>query len=144
MPGSPDNSTTWPSPSCASCQRSSSSPISCSRPTSGVSPSCVAASKRLAACAHAHDAIGMGRLGDALQRLLAQVFVVKGAAGQTMHPLAHHDAAGLGDALQPGGEVHGLAYRAFLGTGDHHQPVAMPMRTCRCPASGTRAGTRTR
>src|SRR3954466_13958728 len=38
-----------------------------------------------------------------------------------MHPLAHHDVAGLSDALQPGGEIHRLAYSAFLDTGDNHQ-----------------------
>ena len=36
MPGSPESSTTWPSPSQACCQRSSRSATSCSRPTSGV------------------------------------------------------------------------------------------------------------
>ena len=38
MPGSPESSTTWPSPSLARSQRSSSSASSCSRPTSGVRP----------------------------------------------------------------------------------------------------------
>ena len=46
MPGSPESSTTWPSPALASCQRSRSSANSCSRPTSGVS---AAAAERLEA-----------------------------------------------------------------------------------------------
>jgi hypothetical protein len=39
-----------------------------------------------------------------------------------MHSLAHHDAAGLGDSLQPGGQVHRLAHGAFLGRGHYDQP----------------------
>ena len=47
MPGSPASRTTWPSPSLACCQRSSSSASSCSRPTSGVRPAAACrASKR--------------------------------------------------------------------------------------------------
>ena len=46
IPGSPDSSTTWPSPSLACCQRRSSSAISSSRPTSGVRPAVWRASKR--------------------------------------------------------------------------------------------------
>ena len=46
IPGSPESSTTWPSPSRACCQRSSRSATSCSRPTSGVRP-VARASKRL-------------------------------------------------------------------------------------------------
>ncbi len=73
-----------------------------------------------AACrfAHTHDAIGMGAAGDALQSLLAQVFIVEAAAGQAMHPLAHHDAARLRDVLQPGGQIHRLAHCALLRRGD--------------------------
>ena len=46
MPGSPDSSTTWPSPSCARFQRSSNRPSSCSRPTKPVSRPLRTASKR--------------------------------------------------------------------------------------------------
>jgi hypothetical protein len=46
MPGSPDNSTTWPSPSCARFQRSIKRPSSCSRPTKPVSRPLRTASKR--------------------------------------------------------------------------------------------------
>ncbi len=47
MPASPENRTTWPSPSLARSQRSRSSAISCSRPMNGVSAPACAASKRL-------------------------------------------------------------------------------------------------
>ena len=47
MPASPDSITTWPSPLTARRQRSSSSAISSSRPTNGVSASEREASKRL-------------------------------------------------------------------------------------------------
>ena len=46
IPGSPESSTTWPSPSLAQAQRSSRMPSSCSRPTSGVRCSPCSASKR--------------------------------------------------------------------------------------------------
>ena len=60
MPGSPESSTTWPSPSWASAQRSSSSPISCSRPTSGREPFLGGGLEPAGRFAHPQDAIGMG------------------------------------------------------------------------------------
>ena len=47
MPGSPESSTTWPSPVFALDQRRSSSSISSSRPTRAVRPVACSASKRL-------------------------------------------------------------------------------------------------
>src|SRR6516164_4474389 len=48
MPGSPEISTTWPSPALARAQRRNSRSTSSSRPTSGVSAEPRSASKRLA------------------------------------------------------------------------------------------------
>ena len=49
MPPSPLSSTTWPRPSLADAQRSSSNPTSCARPTRGVRPCVGATSRRLCA-----------------------------------------------------------------------------------------------
>ena len=64
--------------------------------------------------AHAHDSISMSGLGDALQMLLAQVLVIEAAASQSVYPRTHHDAAGLRDALQSGGQIHRLACGTFF------------------------------
>ena len=67
MPGSPESSTTCPSPSRARAQRSSRSASSCSRPTSGVSAAPRSASKRPSACAVPPDAPSPHRLGEPLE-----------------------------------------------------------------------------
>ena len=72
MPGSPEISTTRPSPLFACCQRRSSSSISSSRPTSGVSPE-RNASNRLSIAALANDPPRRLRLGKAGKRLRPEI-----------------------------------------------------------------------
>ena len=78
----------------------------------GLEPTCHAT--------HTHDPPHRNRLGDTLEHVPAEVFIVEAAPGQAVNPAAHQNAAGLGHALQAGGEVHGVAHRALLGGGRHH------------------------
>ena len=150
MPGSPDSSTTWPSPSLACCQRSSSSAISCSRPTSGVRPAAVQRLEAASRPALARDPPGRERLGEALEPLRAEVGELEQAADQPARRLADHHAARLGQRLQPRREVRRLAdhrllaRRAFADQlADHDQAGrdADPGRERSRPLRRLRAGT---
>ncbi len=51
----------------------------------------------------------LNRLGDALERLGAERAALEGASCQLVGALRDDDGVGLGDALQPGGDVRRLA-----------------------------------
>ena len=116
MPGSPPSSTTWPSPWRACSQRSSSSAISCSRPTSGDSSPERSAAKRSATALGAQHARDLDGLVEALDGVGAEIVVVEQPADQGPGVRADHDAAGLGQRLQAEGAIGGVAdHRLLLG-----------------------------
>ena len=108
MPGSPEISTTRPSPLFACSQRRSSSSISSSRPTSGVSPE-RNASKRLniplspmtrhAGCGSAKPASACG----------PEIGEIEQPADLPARRFGDDERVRHGERLQPGGEVRGLA-----------------------------------
>ena len=84
MPGSPDSSTTWPSPSLACSKRSSSMPSSCCRPTSGVSPVALRASNRLSARLSPTHPPGLDLLAEALELVAPEIGQIEQAADQAL------------------------------------------------------------
>ena len=130
MPGSPDMSTTCPSPLLACSQRRSSNSISSSRPTSGVSPALrCAASKRPSAAASREHPPRVHRLDDPLQRVLAEIEVVEGAVQQPVRAGADDHLVGTGQPLQSRREVGRLSDRHLgdggiprAGLADDHRP----------------------
>ena len=132
-PGSPETSTTWPSPALARAQRRNSRSISSSRPTSGVSADPRNASNRLATT--------LGRstcqagTGPAMPFELdgAEIAVLEEIADQPARARGDDDRVRLGQGLQPGGEVRRFAddrlllRRAFADQiADDHQPGGDP------------------
>ena len=79
--------------------------------------------------ADAEDAVRADRRGEALGLDRAQVGALEQVADEPARGLGDHDAAGLGQRLQPGGQVRGLADDRLLPGGpaaeqvaDHDQP----------------------
>ena len=106
MPGAPDRSTTWPSPSLACRQRSRSRASSCSRPTSGV---------RASACRRLEPPLGAARAQDTWNARTGWA-KPRRAQGRDPRPRTICRAAaacrrrrppvpGSRQGLQPGGEV---------------------------------------
>ena len=132
-PGSPETSTTWPSPALARAQRRSSRSISSSRPTSGVSADPRNASNRLSTALGTQYLPGRHRPGDALDLDGAEIAVLEEIADQPARARGDDDRARLGQGLQPGGEVRRFAddrlllRRAFADQiADDHQPGGDP------------------
>ena len=114
MPGSPESSTTWPSPSCAWRQRRRSRKISSSRPTSGVRPAGLARLEAPFGAARARDPPGRKWLGEALEPLGTEVVELEQAADQAPRRRADHDRAGRGQRLEPRREVRHFADHDLL------------------------------
>ena len=108
MPGSPEISTTRPSPALARSQRRNSRSISSSRPTSGVSAD-RATPRTGSDDARTQHLPSRHRLGDALDLDGAEIAVVEQIADQPPRARGDHDSVRLGQRLQPGGEVRRLA-----------------------------------
>src|SRR5215469_11099902 len=100
MPGSPETSTTWPSPDLARAQRRCNRSISSSRSTSRISVGPCNASNRLV------TALGCS---DSLDRYSTEIAIFEEVADQTARPVANNDRTGRGQGLQTGGEVGGLS-----------------------------------
>src|SRR5215471_11553613 len=115
MPGSPEISTTWPSPALARAQRRSRRSISSSRPTSGVSADPCNASNRPGDSARAQYLPRRCRPGDAFNLERAEIAVLKQIANEPSRTRGDDDCVRFGQGLQPGGEVGRLADdRLFL------------------------------
>ena len=114
IPGSPESSTTWPSPSLACRQRRSSSASSSSRPTSGVSAGGLTRLEAAFGPALARDPPRRQRLGEALEALRAEVVELEQAAEQATRGRADHHRSRLGQRLQARREVGRLADHRLL------------------------------
>ena len=125
MPGSPEISTTRPSPLFACCQRRISSSTSSSRPTSGVVPE-RKASNRLTIAALANDPPGRLRLGKAGERLRPEIVEIEQPADLPARRFGNDQRVRRGQRLQPGGEVRRLA-------DDRRAPAPRPRRSDRRP-----------
>ncbi len=95
------------------------------------------------------DPEGRERLGEALETGRAEVGQLEQAADQAPGRLADDDAARVGERLEPGREVRGLAdHRAFLRLAfahqlaDHHQPGRDPDPRRQRAAGGRKPGDR--
>ena len=108
MPGSPEISTTRPSPALACRQRRKSRSSSSSRPTSGVA--CVrSASKRLTIAAfaeHPPSRCGSAKPG---KRLRSKIVDLEQTADLPSRAFGDDERVRRGQGLQPCGEVRGLA-----------------------------------
>ena len=129
MPGSPEISTTWPSPALARAQRRNSRSISSSRPTSGVSADPRNASNRLSTTLGRSTCQAGTGCGDALHLDGAEIAVLEEIADQPTRACGDDDRVRLGQGLQPGGEVRRFAddrlllRRAFADeVADDHEP----------------------
>ena len=129
IPGSPDSSSTCPSPSRVCRQRSSRSATSCSRPTSGVRP--VHAAPRTGCRPRARQA--PATTAPASGKPLS----ARGPRSSSSNPApisrrvdaGDYDRAGLGEGLQAGGQVRRLARDLVL-------PGWRPRRRGRRPRPG--------
>ena len=79
--------------------------------------------------ADAEDAVGPHRTGEALGLDLAQIGALEQTAEEPARRGRDHDAVGLGQGLEPGGQVRGLADDRLLLRGaaaeqvaHHHEP----------------------
>ncbi len=129
MPGSPEISTTWPSPALARAQRRNSRSISSSRPTSGLNADPRKASNRLS------TTLGRSTCKPAPASAIpfhldgAEIAVLEEIADQPARARGDDDRVRLGQGLQTGGEVRRFAddrlflRRAFADqVADDHQP----------------------
>ena len=107
------------------CQRRSSSSISSSRPTSGVSPE-RSASNRLNMPLSPNDPPRALRLGKAGELLRAEVFQIEQPADLPAGRFGDDQRIRHGERLQPGREVRRLA-------NDRRAPVPHPRRSDRRP-----------
>ena len=113
MPGSPEMSTTQPSPSLASSHRRSNSSISSSRPTSGVVVA-RSASKRPSAAPSPSACHAAHVLSETFERNDAEIAIFEQSAGQATRALRDHHRARRGDGLEPGGQIRRLADHRLL------------------------------
>ena len=123
MPASPESKTIWPAPPQASRRRSRNRALSAARPTRSVSPR-RAASKRLSVTADAFDREGLDRLGEALQRLPAEVAQPEQVADQAAGGAGEDDLPGFRKSLQARREVGGLADHRLLLRRAHADQIA--------------------
>ena len=99
IPGSPDSSTTRPSPLAACRQRRSSNSSSSSRPISGV-VAARNASKRLSTDLVPSTRHAGNRLGEPFEGNVPKVVTVEKAADELAGTRRNHNRIGLGDRLQ--------------------------------------------
>ena len=131
-PGSPEISTTWPSPALARAQRRNSRSISSSRPTSGVSADPRKASNRLATALGRSTCHADTGLGDALELNLRRDLGIRRDHRQPAGARGDHDSVRLGQGLQAGGEVgrfaddHRAAPNLADQIADDNQPGGNP------------------
>ena len=115
MPGSPEISTTSPSPALARAQRRNSRSISSPRPTSGVNTDPRNASNRLATTLARNTCEAGTRSARPLTSMAPRSRYSKRSPTSRRVPAAMTTAVGLGQGLQPGGEIRRLADdRLFL------------------------------
>ena len=133
MPGSPEISTTWPSPALARAQRRNSRSISSSRPTSRAQRRSAQRLEPARDGARTQHLPGRHRPGDALHLDGAEIAVLEEIADQPARARGDDDRVRLGQGLQPGGEVRRLTddrlflRRAFADQiADDHQPGGDP------------------
>ena len=85
------------------------SAVSASRPTKPASRAACAASNRLSLCRHAERRERLDRFGEALDGVLAHVPQSEAVGDEPPGRRRDHDAARLGEALQPRGEIGRVA-----------------------------------
>src|ERR1700745_2242229 len=123
IPGSPETSTTRPSPDFAWCQRRNKRSSSSSRPTSGVAPE-RNASKRLTtplSPTTRQAPCGSAKTGE---RLGPEILDLEQGADLTPGAVGHDQGARPGQRLQAGGEVWRLADDAPLLRGTRADQIA--------------------
>ena len=113
MPGSPESSTTWPSPLLACCQRRSSSSISSSRPTSGVrAVEHASASKRLSTALSPSTCHARTGSAKPLASIAPRSSVLEQVAEEPARTRRDHHRVRLGNRLQARRQVRRLAHDA--------------------------------
>ena len=108
MPGSPEMSTTRPSPALARAHRRNSSSISSSRPTSGVNADPRNASNRLSTTLGRNTCQARTGAADALHLDRTEIAILEQIADQPAGARGDDYRVRLRQGLQPGGEVRRL------------------------------------
>ena len=142
IPGSPPSRTIWPSPSFACSQRSNRRASSWSRPTSAVVERSVLGLEPALGRPLADDVPCPHGSRKALELDRTEVAVYEGFSQQAPRRLGNHDAAGLGEPLQPGGQVRSLTDDRPLASFSFTDQFADDDQTgCDADASGKRCTT---
>ena len=123
IPGSPETSTTRPSPSFACCQRRSNRSSSSSRPTSGVDCGAkrLEAAQNAALADHAPGALRFSKTGKWLR---PEILQLEQRTDLPSRAIGNDERARCGQSLQPGGQVRRLADNPALLRGARTDQIA--------------------